>query len=186
MTPVPPPNPPPPPAAPASIDELREFTWRVHTYTNEYIRFADAKAGAVFAIGSAVVGALWVSKAHLSFVESSPIAWTGRAWLMLLSFILLAVGMLTSGVAVRPRLWTTQSTPGLLFWERVAAHTSGTSYWTALTASRPEELSRQVAEHVYDLAKVARAKYRWASVATNVTLAGAILGSALLVLGKPA
>ncbi|HYO56697.1 Pycsar system effector family protein [Archangium sp.] len=103
---------------------------------------------------------------------------------MLLSFILLVVGLLTSGLAVLPRLWSTQGSPGLIFWERVSGHSSGASYWTALTASTPEDLSRHVAEHVYDLAKVARAKYRLANVATNVTLCGAILGGALLVLGK--
>jgi hypothetical protein len=66
-----------------------DFIWKVHSYTNEYIRFADAKAGAVIAWCSALTAALFAAKAHYKFRGSS-IDFFG--FLALVAFLSLAGG----------------------------------------------------------------------------------------------
>src|SRR5689334_3382691 len=62
-------------APPPLPSGLSEFVWNTHEYLNEYIRFADSKAAAVFAIGAAFLGVLWTANdQHLKC--ASPRAWT--------------------------------------------------------------------------------------------------------------
>ena len=42
----------------ADEQDQNEFFWKVHSYTNEYIRFADTKAELVIGWTLALVGAL--------------------------------------------------------------------------------------------------------------------------------
>jgi hypothetical protein len=47
-----------------------EFAWHVHTYTNEYVRFADTKAAAVLAISAGLIGGLFAAKAHRFIMDA--------------------------------------------------------------------------------------------------------------------
>jgi hypothetical protein len=47
-----------------------EFIWKVHPYTNDYIRFADTKAAAVIAWCVSLISLLFASKAHHRFIQA--------------------------------------------------------------------------------------------------------------------
>ena len=190
--PPPPPGsiPPPPgamtgqPEASSPAELFSEFGWNVHSYMNEYIRFADAKAGAVFTIGSAILTGLWVSNAHDTLTSVAVRDWSSRAYVTALAILLLFAGLLAAGIVVRPRLTSTEQQPGFIFWDRVLRHGSGSRYWDALDKQTGVALARELADHVYDLSVVARRKYRWVSLAVNATLVGAVLAGALVLLPR--
>jgi pycsar effector protein len=176
--------PPPPstPAGPAAHEELHDFAWRTHGYMTDQIKSADLKAGAIFTIGLATIRALGTSHAHETFA-TTPCKWGGSTWLLAGAFILLFLGMIAAGLVVRPRLGSKQPTKAFIFWDRVLAHRSGPDYSQSLSAQPEGALIRDVAEHIYDLSRIVRAKYRWVAVAVNVTLAGAVLAAVVLVIG---
>jgi len=54
----------PVPDAGKALPSEWEFAWKVHAYTNDYIRFADAKAGVVITWCASLVALLFAAKAH--------------------------------------------------------------------------------------------------------------------------
>src|SRR5437763_11946832 len=61
----------PAPAAPAGPPAPSlEFLWKVHSYTNDYIRFADTKAGIALALVAGLLATLFGSKAHYYLAPS--------------------------------------------------------------------------------------------------------------------
>ena len=94
-------------------DQEREaFVWRTHSYINEYIRLADAKAGALFAVFGALVGLL-----TRQWTESTqPETWW-RTALFVSAIVFSAFVLLLSIEVVRPR--TRKSAAGYVFWEHI-------------------------------------------------------------------
>jgi hypothetical protein len=50
---------------PANLDTLRAFTWKVHDYTSELIRFADTKASIVPALSTGIISIFLGARIHL-------------------------------------------------------------------------------------------------------------------------
>src|SRR4051812_42300970 len=96
---------------PLDPDQMREFAWKVHAYLTDQIKFADAKAGAVFTLGSAIVGGLWASHAHRT-LNSAPSSWGWRGTVAAVAFLLLFTGLISAALVVRPRLKSSQSPAG--------------------------------------------------------------------------
>src|SRR4029077_19894370 len=101
----------------------REFLWNVHSYINNYIQFADTKAGFCVGIASALMAALFASKSHELFIRGAPSQyaghWTVLAGISLAAFVLLAVSMGAAVMVVRPRAWV-YSEKGFIFWNDIS------------------------------------------------------------------
>jgi hypothetical protein len=158
------------------MDDKQEFLWNVHSYTNEYIRFADTKAAVVVAWSSAIIGALASQSVQNRFLD---IQLRSADWLnagtALLAFILTAAGFLISLYVVFPRL-TKGGKPhdtDLVFWEHVRAFDSAAAYSHAI--EQQKDLSLCLSRHVYVIAEIARKKYWWLRVAICSTAIGTFL-----------
>ena len=161
---------------------LSEFLWNVHSYTNEYIRFADAKAGVVITLASALIGALFTADLHHAFMRFPVPQWRFTGWGACLAFLSLVAAIAASGWAVRPRLWTKQK-PGVIFWESIVAHRSSDAFWGNLRLTDDLARTEHVARHIYDLGGVCRAKYRLAAIGLWLAILGGVL-AALVMLSK--
>jgi hypothetical protein len=89
-------------------DQL-DFLWKVHGYTSDFIRFADAKAGTVIVISSGLIASLMSHSAHQHFRRvsfSSRPNWelTKLAILSASSFFLLGLAICFAVLAILPRL----------------------------------------------------------------------------------
>ncbi|MCY2926387.1 MAG: hypothetical protein NT031_13295 [Planctomycetota bacterium] len=65
----------PVPIVPDDGKPALEFAWNTHRYLNEYIRFADAKAGVVIAVCSALVASLYAGKVYSFLMKTAPAGW---------------------------------------------------------------------------------------------------------------
>jgi hypothetical protein len=179
-----------------------EFLWKTHSYTNEYIRFADPKAGILIALAGGLIAAMFSAKCH-HYCYPNTLSWErADGWSTFLgtcsvvSFVLLGICVVMNAWAVAPRLWRTfikgvvarfqhtltpqQAKPGFIFWEEVILHGSAAEYLKAVKGLTDEGMVEAVATHVYVLAGVANEKYKWIKYGVYCGYAGA--GFACLVL----
>lgn len=188
-----------------------DFLWKTHSYTNDYIRFADPKAAILIAIASGLIAALFTAKCHL-LCAPGRLSWaeaTAKATFLgaasLLAFCLLGLSVIFGSWAVAPRLWRTfvrgvvqrllrrlatavqpQAKPqaGLIFWGDILLHHDENAYWQAVSALAPSQMSEAIAKHVYVLAGIADAKYTWVKWATICGYAGAVFACIVLLLAS--
>ncbi len=187
----------------AERKEQLEFAWKVHGYTNEYIRFADSKAGVALAIAAGLVASLFGAKAH-TYLHYSRLWFVcgGFEWeaTLVAVFSLVAFGgLITAAVllvwAIEPRLWKKTPADGeaektvnpplvagrdLIYWESVREHGTGDGYDQAVRQTDPDTQLRQVTEHVFVLGDIAKKKYArikwsiWAGVVGTVATLAAL------------
>ena len=170
------------PVPDAPKDQL-EFAWKVHAYTNEYIRFADSKAGLALAVVAGLVATLFGAKGHTHLHYSR--LWfvcgaidgeaTALGGLSLVGFLgLLAAAWLLIR-AIWPRLWAKSQADiekekaanppvipggrGLIFWDKVREHSTAAEYEGAVKQADVAAQLHQVADHVHTLAGIAKQKY---------------------------
>lgn len=165
-----------------------EFAWKVHGYTNDYIRFADPKAAFGMAAVSGLVACLFSLKAHqypsIARVYESGYAAHVIAYsvAVVASFALLLASAVIFTTVISPRLWRIafesikhrirhwvtrllgeekKSAPkdGLIFWEEVLAQGSAEAYVKHLNSIDAKQALKEIANHTYTLAGVASAKY---------------------------
>src|SRR2546428_5070756 len=117
------------------VPAQREFLWKVHSYTNDYIRFADAKAGFSVGIASALLAVLYAAKCHELFVTLAPVQRTPLAWVSVGAFLSLVASILAAVAAVRPRLWT-HSDKGFIFWRGIAEYDGPEMFTAAFQAQQ--------------------------------------------------
>jgi hypothetical protein len=149
-------------------EQRNEFAWNVHSYVNEYIRFADTKAELVIAWITAVLGALFAVKFHEKFGCSLV------GILRIAGFSLLVLGFVCAFWVIRPRLKSTQI-PGFIFWNSIRAHDSKDVFVDALQQQSSADLQRQVAGHLYDLSGVSQSKFRWVSISILFAFLGSMV-----------
>jgi hypothetical protein len=159
----------------------REFLWHVHSYTNEYIRFSDAKSGVALAFAITALGSLHATGLVSNLLDVPRSDWGLPAWLTLLAAVLLVLGALSAAWSIRPRLQNAQP-EGFIYWEGVRAHASGTDFHRAFARQSDADLDQHLAEHVHVLSRIASRKYYWSAWAVLLTMAGASLGGMLVVL----
>lgn len=174
---------------PAETKDQLEFAWKVHGYTNEYIRFADSKAGVALAVAAGLLASLFGAKAHTYLHYSrlwfvcGEFEWESTlvATLSLIAFagLILAAGFLVW--AIEPRVWAKTpkdgkaekaATPtiiatsrGLIFWESVRACGTAGEYDAAVRETNVNAQLNQVTSHVFVLGDIAKRKYdriKWA------------------------
>jgi len=131
-----------------------EFAWRVNSYLNEYIQFADTKAGTIIIFFTFTIGlytSLWPREANFA--------------LLLIGVGLSLIPMLLALVVITPRL-PKPAHKGLLFWRNITEFKSSDDYCEAL---KKAEYLKEITQQNYILAQVAHRKYTWLQWAICVT-----------------
>jgi hypothetical protein len=152
-----------------------EFLWNVHSYLNEYIRFADTKAALVVTWTSALLGALVAGSFHKRF------ALTITGGLCFAGFVLVVLAFACSFCAVIPRLRSTQL-PGFIFWRSIVAHKSKEQFIAELKKQTSENLADHVAGHLFDLSHVSDRKFWWVDRSIMLALLGSVLSGIMYML----
>jgi hypothetical protein len=170
-----------------SVMQRREYLWKVHSYINDYIRFADTKATFCFGISSALIAALFASNSHEHFVygisrqqglmRSLPVV------ISLCGCVLLGASILTAVAAIRPRLWV-HSSKGFIFWESISRFSTPNEFAAAYNIQTEIELNEGLSHHLYSIAKVCRRKYFWANASVWTVLIGGTLAVLALILNR--
>ena len=183
---------------PTEDDKARlESVWKVHTYTNEYIRFADQKAGVFLAFQSGLLTAMFAAKLHHDCATDPFGSWvTGCASV---AFAGLALGACLALYAVTPRLqvaafvverlwpWSTvvsTAPPGLIYWEQVIGHNDSAAYSATIGRQTAGSLADAVAQHTFVLASIAERKYRWVNRSFYVSAIPALLAAVAMFFHK--
>jgi hypothetical protein len=111
-----------PPAQHEPAPPGAEFVWKVHGYTNDYIRFADAKAGAVITWCAGLIALLFSIKAQTKFM-SPQITFTGIDWkatalgaAAIAAFLFLGLSVTVGFLTILPRLWAGDAQPEPFTW----------------------------------------------------------------------
>ena len=168
--------------APATSQQRQDFLWKTDEYLANYARFADTKAGFVGALAISLFG--WVLSTHAlsPVLRAWPAVWPLSTW-----FSVAAGGLLlgSAGLAIwsiYPRLRSTKD-KGFVFWGNIGAFGSSAAFKAAVKGIRPEDLSAELAQHVYDVAAfVCIPKYRSVSWAIRLFVLGALnQGAAMLI-----
>lgn len=156
------------------------FQWSVHSYINEYIRYADTKAALVIAYASAMIGVLYARGLHKTFTEHAIGTWSLRVYLSAGAFSLLAVSILLAACSVAPRL-STHGDRGFVFWDDIRRHDSPDSYNGALCSLSSEDLTSQLSTHIFSLSGIAKNKFRLVGFSSWTALIGSAVAGFLLV-----
>ena len=151
-----------------------EFLWKVHSYTNDYIKFADTKAAFIITAVGGLIAAL-VSSRVLDDLHRLRIGnWSAICWVALVSLALLVASFVSSLAVITPRL-ASSTTLGLIFWNHIKKHEDSNKFTKSINSQSTEQIESEVSRHVYDLAGVCGTKYRWIKMAIYTAIPGGIL-----------
>lgn len=146
------------------VDQRQQYLWKVHGYINEYIRFADTKAGFIVVLDTAIIGALYAIHCQQRFLNTAPIQWSFTALAALFAFIALGLSVVASILVVRPRL-NAHSIKGYIFWESIVEHGTQEAFESVVLSQTDENLTSHLAQHIFILSKIAHRKYFWINLA---------------------
>jgi hypothetical protein len=160
--------------------ERLDFLWKVHGYTNDYIRFADTKAG--FAAGTvlAVMGALVASHPFDSLSQTPFTQLHYRVWFSASALAILVFSFICALLAIRPRLKLTVP-KGFIFWASVVEHGSDMAYAGECKKLSVDEMDLNVSRHIYALATISTRKYFWTNLSILTGAAGGLLAGATIL-----
>jgi len=163
-----------------------ESLWSVHSYINEYIRFADQKASALIGVNSAVIGGIVWADLH----KDKP-AMTANFIFVLITFFLLLASFTCDWWAIHPRLLPKLkrdlkpelSTLSPIFFEHVRLRKQD-EYIHHVCKMSDDAWAIAVAQHCWELSEyIAHRKYYWIGVSARLWLCGTAI-AAILVVGN--
>lgn len=167
----------PPQAAsptPPPIDEepATETLWRVYAAINEWIRFADTKAGAILAADVFLVAE---SVGQLKDDDGKFLKWafyTPDALCVLIGILFLVISAALALNCIRPRTRVPKNSPrSLLYFGHIAEFKTPTDYaTTARTIDRRDTAYDEISHQVWINSRVARSKHQF--VAWSVVTLG--------------
>ena len=173
-----------------------EFFWKVHAYLNEYIRFADQKAGAILGIQTGILACLFISKTHVALLASK-LSFDMNAFNTLLgavsfcAFLSIFAGLGFAIAAISPRLFSefrpskyakirTQlldgQTRGPIFWKDILNFPEAEAYFASVNALSPAVQNSNIANHIFVLAGIANSKFYCIMHSVLAGILGAIFG----------
>jgi hypothetical protein len=161
--------------------EHREFLWKVHGYTNDYIRFADTKAAIAATAASGIIGALLSSSVFDSLFKLDWMHWPKLAFVAFSALLLLAVSVSCSIAAIWPRL-RSRSFTGFIFWDNIVEHRAPQTFSKAIRTLTNAQMDQSVSDHVFILATICKRKYRWVNRAIAIGVLGASIGALVILL----
>lgn len=152
----------PTPRATGLSGAATEALWRVYGATNEWIRFADTKAGAILA-ADALLLATAVPELMKRNQEAPPnhhFATVGVACAVLSSVALIASAIFCL-VCIAPRMYSSDGAKSPLYFGHIAAHPDADAYKNAAAVlDRPEESFDAISRQVWANARIAHTKFR--------------------------
>lgn len=162
------------------LDNLDKYAKHLHSYIREYISAADRKASFVFAIGAALLVYLYEKNLAVSWMK--PInTWAPNEGLIFLAIFGLAISCLLSIIVVVPFL--KGSKRGLVFWDSIAEFTTPAEFSEELLKVGDSQLTVEIIQHSYELARVCKRKYRLLNWSLRIGAVGAICTILVLVKG---
>ena len=164
-----------------------ESIWKTHGYINEYIRFADQKAGALIGVSSAVLGAMVWADLPGKF---KPPAGLFYQLLIAIAFIALFISFVLAWWAIYPGLLSLKSSapetpdkPSPIFFEEIQGQTVE-SYVERTSLLSEEEWGNAAAKHCWQLSKVAHDKYYWIRLSARFWLVGTVLACIMILANR--
>ena len=167
--------------ATATNQQRQDFLWKTDEYLANYARFADTKAGFIGALAISLLGWVFATHALSPVLRARPAMWPLATWLSVAASGLLLGSAGLAIWSIYPRLRSTKD-KGFVFWGNIGAFGSSAAFKQAVRGIHPEDLSSELAQHVFDVATfVCIPKYRWVSWAIRLFVSGALsLGAAML------
>jgi hypothetical protein len=162
------------------IGNRTEYAWKVHSYINDYIRFADTKAAVIILFSSGLVAGLFRAGVHRKFVGCPATGLCGLGGVACAAFFLLTLAVILSAWAIRPRLRTTQKT-GFIFWDSIRNHGPVGTFIQEFDSKTDGQLRDHILHHVRDLSNVCHSKYFWVARSLWVAVIGALLAGFVML-----
>lgn len=162
--------------------ERLDYLWKIHGYTNDYIRFADTKAGFAAGVVLAVMGALVASHTFDSLGRIPFAQLHYRVWLGVLGLATLISSFIFAVLAIKPRL-KSETHKGFIFWESVREYGSDFSYAGACKKLSTDEMEFNVSRHIFALAGIAKRKYFWTNLSILTGSVGGLIAGAVVLMG---
>lgn len=145
------------------LTERIQYAQGVHQYVNEYIRFADGKAGFLFAFVTAAISFLYSKSLFQSWSHVSVCSWKLLDFTAFIGSSALVISGFAAFWVVKPRL-RPQKDDGLIFWETVASRRDANSYVGEVASLTGSGMVSEIIDHTYHLSRVARFKYHWLKI----------------------
>jgi branched-chain amino acid transport system substrate-binding protein len=162
-----------------------DFLRHAHSYLAESIRFADAKAAVILTYSTALIAALYAAGLRPLPVGLCAPGHEWCTWLSRVAFALLCCSAIVGAWSVKPRLGSNGAS-GLIYCEDIAMHSSRHGFRDQIARTSANDLLTGLADHVFDLARVCRAKHRTILFAFWFLLIGSVVGGGALVVAEPA
>ena len=167
-----------------------DFLWQVHSYTNEYIRFADTKAALTIAWATALLGALYAERVH-----AVPDRTTAFLVITLMATAPLCAGFVLAVLSILPRLYrnpiaklransttsTATKSVGLIYWGDVQSLKNASAYEQHIEKLDEENIVGELSRHMFVLSDIANSKYRLVNLSIAVVAVGSIFAVWALV-----
>lgn len=164
-----------PKAAPQGLGPFEE---RTHSYLWENVVLADQKAAFLFA-GLAAALAYLHEKGISRRWLVDPGTWGSENWLAFLAVAGLIGGAAFALLVVLPRF--SGAARGVVYWKAIAGFEDGSSYAQHVKGLSQSDLREAILSHSFELARIAKRKFRMFHVALWTGAIGLV--SALLYLG---
>lgn len=161
------------------INLLKEICPSIRDYVGNYISLADAKAGVLIGVFSALLS-VGISKG--SNILALPIKqWSVLDYFVLVDWAAFVLGIVFALFVVWPKIPTSKK-KGFVSWVHIAAYKGVDSYLKDILSSNDAEISGQLCELNYDLSHVCKRKYFWLAWSFRLGLSASVLLGILLVL----
>jgi len=139
------------------LEMVERFANETHKYIREFIRFADQKAGIVFAASAALLGFSYGRGDAARWLKPLS-SWSLHDGLIFVAMASLLAACIMAFLVVAPRL-SGGARPGLIFWDSITTYSGPRDYASAVRSTGGEELVNARLQHCYDLAVISKRKY---------------------------
>jgi hypothetical protein len=158
-------------------DAVHDDLWRTLQIVSEWIRTADTKAGATFAVGGAVLA---VAATRL---RGSPAPGVPAVVALSVAIVLGAASVLLAILTVVPRA-RRLGTEAISHYGTIAAFGSAAEYRAAalVILGEPEALAENLTRHIWVFSRAAERKYRSVTWAIRLLAAAMLVGACGLLL----
>ena len=154
------------------MQDKLDFLWRTHSYINDYIRLADAKALGILAVFGALIGLLLDRMVDRNLSD-------GETALAASAIAVSALAMAAAGFVVFPRTWGHPT--GMVYWKAIRSKTQS-QFLSDHQNATTDGLLNILSKHTYEIAGVATNKYNALLFAFGLGAIGLVLSfSALAV-----
>ncbi len=154
------------------IGILKEICPPIRDYISGYIGLADAKAGVLIGILSALLS-FEISK-HAEAFRVPLNQWNNVEYLFLICVMFLSAAVVCSLLVVWPRTLASNKR-GLVSWVNIAGYNKVDDYLKDLLSASEDQIVSQICELNYYLSIICKRKYFWLSWAFKVGGIGVIL-----------